>query len=51
MVEDSKQRIRGIRARSVAMRALNYVEKVIRALNDAEKVIKAKGGPGGQGRR
>jgi hypothetical protein len=41
MVEDFKQKIRDVRACSVAMRALN----------DAEKVAKAKGGPGGQGRR
>ncbi len=41
MVEDFKQRIREIRARSVSMRVRN----------DAEKLAKAKGGPGGQGRR
>jgi hypothetical protein len=41
MVEDFKQRIRDIRARSVSMQARN----------DAGKLAKAKGGPGGQGRR
>jgi hypothetical protein len=41
MVEDFKQRIRDIRARSVSMRVRD----------DAGKLAKAKGGPGGQGRR